>query len=101
MEKKKVYKGTCKPFPFGFFPHTCLLNIQNSTLSIRMNFLSSLLLSLTAATAVLAQDDSNSYADGLLAALRANNLNQLANIVGNNTGLVSALQNGNKTGECF
>lgn len=62
-----------------------------------MNFLASLLLSLTVATSVLGQD--NSYADGLLAALRTAGLNQLANAVGNSTSLVSELQNGNKTGE--
>ena len=47
-----------------------------------MQFLSSLLLSLTAAAAVVAQNnDTNAFATGLLEALRANNLSVLAGAV--------------------
>lgn len=58
------------------------------------------MVALSAAAGTLAQDAGNatSFADGLLSALRANNLTALADAVGNNSAsLLGALQGGNKT----
>lgn len=59
-----------------------------------MKFLAALTVALTAAAGTLAQNATNAttYADGLLSALRANNLTALADAVGNNSAsLVSCL----------
>lgn len=65
-----------------------------------MKFLAALTLALSASAGVLAQngDNATSFAEGLLSALRANNLSSLADAVGNNSeALLGALQGGNKT----
>lgn len=65
-----------------------------------MKFLAALTLALSATAGALAQSGGNatSFADGLLSALRANNLTMLADAVGNNSqALLGALQGGNKT----
>ncbi|PWY96988.1 FAS1 domain-containing protein [Testicularia cyperi] len=65
-----------------------------------MKFLSAVLLGLTATAGTLAQSSGNAtaFAEGLLSALRQNNLTALADAVGNNSqALLAALQGGNKT----
>ncbi|SPO32793.1 uncharacterized protein UTRI_05697_B [Ustilago trichophora] len=65
-----------------------------------MKFLAALTLALSATAGALAQSSGNAtaFAEGLLGALRANNLSMLADAVGNNSqALLGALQGGNKT----
>lgn len=65
-----------------------------------MKFLAALTLALSATAGALAQSSGNAtaFAEGLLSALRANNLSMLADAVGNNSqALLGALQGGNKT----
>ncbi|CBQ69678.1 conserved hypothetical protein [Sporisorium reilianum SRZ2] len=65
-----------------------------------MKFLAALTLALSASAGALAQSSGNAttFAEGLLGALRANNLSRLADAVGNNSAmLLGALQGGNKT----
>jgi uncharacterized surface protein with fasciclin (FAS1) repeats len=67
-----------------------------------MKFLAALTVALSATAGVLAQnnggENATAFAEGLLNALRANNLSALADAVGNNSQqLLGALQGGNKT----
>ena len=65
-----------------------------------MKFLAALTLALSATAGAFAQSSGNatSFAEGLLSALRANNLTMLADAVGNNSeSLLGALEGGNKT----
>ena len=65
-----------------------------------MKFLAALTLALSASAGAFAQSSGNAtaFAEGLLGALRANNLSRLADAVGNNSqALLGALQGGNKT----
>ncbi|CDS00318.1 uncharacterized protein SPSC_00805 [Sporisorium scitamineum] len=65
-----------------------------------MKFLAALTVALSATAGAFAQNSGNAttFAEGLLSALRANNLSRLADAVGNNSAaLLGALQVGNKT----
>lgn len=65
-----------------------------------MKFLAAVTVALSATAGAMAQSSGNAtaFAEGLLSALRANNLSRLADAVGNNSQqLLGALQGGNKT----